>query len=139
METGRSPRESEPGGIAAASVIDLIEALSHQGFSHSLACLSARDWAATIRRRRKSPPRKDAVVKVLGEAGCELRMIEVHAAVEDLLGEPVSRSSAKNSLARGCRRRRPVFERVGRGRYRLIASTAELRAQISLSPPRSMA
>jgi hypothetical protein len=104
--------------------------------------LSARGWAATIRRRRKSPPRKerrfaevgDAVVKVLGEAGCELRMIEIHAAVEDLLGEPVSRSSVKNYLARGCRRRLPVFERVGRGRYRLIASTAELRGANIVEP-----
>jgi hypothetical protein len=75
------------------------------------------------------PPRKerrfaevgDAVVKVLGEACCALRTIEIHAAVEDLLGEPVSRSTVKNYLARGCRRRPPVVERVGRGRYRLIA------------------
>jgi hypothetical protein len=48
-------------------------------------------------------------------------MIEIHAAVEDLLGDAVSRSSVKNYLARGCHRRRPVVERVGHGRYRLIA------------------
>ena len=47
-------------------------------------------------------------------------MIEVHAAVEDLIGEPVSRSSVKNYLAMGCRRRKPVLERCGHGRYRLI-------------------
>lgn len=60
-------------------------------------------------------------MKVLGEAGGELRMIEIHAAVEDLLGGAVSRSSVKNYLAKGCRRRRPLVERVGHGRYRLIA------------------
>lgn len=48
-------------------------------------------------------------------------MIEIHAAVEDRLGEPVSRSSVKNYLAKGCQRRRPVLERTGRGRYRALA------------------
>jgi hypothetical protein len=48
-------------------------------------------------------------------------MIEIHAAIEDLLGEPVAQSSVKNYLARGCRRRRPVVERVSHGRYRLIS------------------
>ena len=47
-------------------------------------------------------------------------MIEIHAAVEDLLGDVVSRSSVKNYLAKGCRRRLQVVERVGHGRYRLI-------------------
>jgi len=57
---------------------------------------------------------------VLAHDGREMRMSEIHAAVEDLLGTPVSRSSVKNYLARGCWRRRPVLERVSHGRYRLI-------------------
>jgi hypothetical protein len=60
----------------------------------------------------------DAVVQVLTEAGNELRMMDIHAAVEDLLGEPVSSSSVKNYLTRGCKRPIPLFERVTRGRYR---------------------
>jgi hypothetical protein len=48
-------------------------------------------------------------------------MVEIHEAVEELLGEPVSRSSVKNYLAKGCSSRKTqLFERVGRGRYRLL-------------------
>jgi hypothetical protein len=60
------------------------------------------------------------VLKVLTEATGELRMIEIHAAVEELLGDSVSRSSVKNFLARGCQRSKPLLERTGHGRYRLI-------------------
>jgi hypothetical protein len=52
-------------------------------------------------------------------------MVEIHAAVEDLLDEPVSRSSVKNYLARGSQRKRRRIERVGRGRYRLFAATGQ--------------
>jgi hypothetical protein len=52
-------------------------------------------------------------------------MIEVHAAVEELLGESVSRSSVKNYLAKGAQRRRPVLERVGHGRYALLSREPE--------------
>jgi hypothetical protein len=61
----------------------------------------------------------DAVVQVLRAADRELRVIEIHAAAEDLLGGALSRSSVKNYLARGCQRRRPVIERLARGLYRL--------------------
>jgi hypothetical protein len=48
-------------------------------------------------------------------------MYEVHLAVEELLGEPVPRSSVKNYLASGATTRKTkLFERVGRGRYRLL-------------------
>jgi hypothetical protein len=49
-------------------------------------------------------------------------MIEIHAAVEELLGEPVSRSTVKNYLVRGSQRPRRRIERVSRGRYRFIHS-----------------
>jgi len=62
----------------------------------------------------------DAVVQVLREAGSELRFIEVHERVERLLSDDVSRSSVKNYLAQGCLRQQPLFERVSRGRYRLL-------------------
>ena len=61
------------------------------------------------------------MVRVLADAGGILRMMEIHRAVEELLGESVSRSSVKNYLASGTdRRKAQLFERVGRGRYRLI-------------------
>jgi hypothetical protein len=70
--------------------------------------------------RRKFGAVGDAVVQVLEEAGCGLRMMDIHLSVEELLGESVSRSSVKNYLARGTDgRKTPLFERVGHGRYRL--------------------
>jgi hypothetical protein len=59
----------------------------------------------------------DAVTIVLGSSG-EMRPRDIHAAVEVLLGRTVSISSVKNCLARDVDSR---FERVGRGRYRVIA------------------
>jgi len=57
----------------------------------------------------------------LRKPGSELRVTDVHAAVEELLGEPVSRSSVKNYLAAGADHRKTrLFERVSRGRYRLL-------------------
>jgi hypothetical protein len=48
-------------------------------------------------------------------------MIEIHLAVEKLLGESVARSSVKNYLCSGTdNRKTQLFERVSRGRYRLI-------------------
>jgi hypothetical protein len=42
-----------------------------------------------------------------------------HARVERLLGEPIPKSSVKNSLAKRSSGADPLFERVGRGLYRL--------------------
>ena len=94
---------------SAPSEIDLIEALSHQSFSEKAASLSARDWTVATRPHSNPPTRKrrrfgevgDAVVQVLRKAGWELRMIE--------------------------RRRLPVIERVGHGRYRLIETAPSVR------------
>jgi len=44
---------------------------------------------------------------------------EVRLAVEDLLGHPVFEHSISSCLAAGARRRKPLFERVARGRYTL--------------------
>jgi hypothetical protein len=79
-------------------------------------------WDRSSRRLQTNRNRKfgtvgDAVVQVLARASCELRMIEIHTAVEELLAGSISRSSVKNFLAKGCQRRTPVFERTGHGRY----------------------
>jgi hypothetical protein len=61
----------------------------------------------------------EAVVTVLGSAD-ELRMCDVHEAVEVLLGETVPRSTIKNCLAGKSVGKAKRFERVGWGRYRLV-------------------
>ena len=70
--------------------------------------------------RRKFGSLRDAIVAVLQEADRELRVREVHAAVEQLLGEPVSRGSVKSYLRVGCRRKQPLFAYSGPRGYRLL-------------------
>lgn len=43
------------------------------------------------------------MVQVLSQASSELRFIEIHQSVEELLGGPVARSSVKNALAKASR------------------------------------
>jgi hypothetical protein len=90
----------------------------------------ARDWKqADLRRpsavgvasdgRRKFGVVRDSIVAVLEQAGCEVRVRDIHHGVEELLAEPVSRSSVRNYLRKGCRRRTPLFEYRGSRGYRL--------------------
>lgn len=61
-----------------------------------------------------------AAVKEVLEASAEpMQAIAIHAAVQELLSEPVAWSSVKNCLSEGVRGRSRRFERVGYGRYRL--------------------
>jgi hypothetical protein len=70
--------------------------------------------------RRKFGTVRDAIVAVLKQAGSELRVRDIHEGVEKLLGDSVSRSSVKDYLRKGCRRKDPLFEYRGRGCYRLL-------------------
>lgn len=60
----------------------------------------------------------EAIVRVLGDQE-PMQAKEVHAAVEVLLGQPVSWSSVKAALAANVRGPSPRFVRVAKGRYRL--------------------
>ena len=60
-----------------------------------------------------------AVVKVLASAQRPLTVLEVQAAVVDLLGHPVSKGSINYCLSTGTLGDEPRFERVSRGCYRL--------------------
>lgn len=64
-----------------------------------------------------------AVVKVLAAAQRPMRGPEVRAAVERLLGHPVSKDSIAWCLSAGARGEKPRFERVAYGRYRLLPRT----------------
>jgi hypothetical protein len=130
-ELTRKSHRNELHRIHATLRRDLFQSLSHVVFGGQLERLTARDWQVLPPSSRKALQKTtskrdfgevgDAIVQVLAGAPFELRVIEIHAAVEDLLGEPVSRSSVKNYLARGCDRRKTLlFERVSRGRYCLL-------------------
>jgi hypothetical protein len=62
-----------------------------------------------------------AVTEVLGAAREPMRARMIHTTVEELVGEPVSWSSVKSCLASDVGGKSPRFERVGRGRYRLVS------------------
>lgn len=64
-----------------------------------------------------------AVVKVLSTADHPMRLREIRAAVGELLGQPVSVDSLNWSLRKGCHGKRPCFERVTYGIYRLRSQT----------------
>jgi hypothetical protein len=49
-----------------------------------------------------------------------MRAKEIRAGVEELLGSPVSRHLIKSHLHGGYHRDPPRFERLARGRYRLL-------------------
>jgi hypothetical protein len=68
----------------------------------------------------------DAIVRVLAERQKPMRLKEIHAAVEALLGEPVRWASVKASLAGNISGSSPRFIRVGRGKYGLASGTREL-------------
>jgi hypothetical protein len=49
-----------------------------------------------------------------------MRVAQVHAAVEALLGEAVSKDSVSWCLSTGVRRQERLFVRVARGRYVVV-------------------
>lgn len=104
--------------------VDLIEALSHPEVAGRLEQLSLRQPRAWTRSRRDHGQLRteyssvlDAVKTVL-LAGSPLRVVEVHALVEEHLNRIVPKSSVKNALARNARGPDSAFIRVAQGRYR---------------------
>lgn len=69
-----------------------------------------------------------AIMGALGASVEPMRVRDIHAEVEELLGQHVSPSAIKNWLGRNLRGEHPVVVRLGRGRYRLIVSNGRLTA-----------
>ena len=110
--------------------MDLVGRLSNHDLTKLLERLTAHDWKQADRPhpsasgvapdgRRKFGTVRDAIVQVVANAGSELRVRETQKGVEEVLGGPVSHSSVKDYLRKGCRRRAPLFEYRGRDGYRL--------------------
>jgi hypothetical protein len=87
----------------------------------SVRASDAPPRAITSQRRRARRPGwvHDAVVRVLVDHGGPMRATHVHAAVEVLLGEPVSDHSVSWALAAHVRGPVASFVRVARGLYAL--------------------
>ena len=110
--------------------MDLIGRLSNHDLTTLFQRLTAHDWKQTDPPqrgrsgiapdgRRKFGTVRDAIVQVLDHAGSELRVMDIQEGVEKVLDSPVSTSSVKDYLRKGCRRRVPLFEYRGRDGYRL--------------------
>ena len=104
---------------------------SNQEFQGLLQSLTSRATdQAVVRRSRRQEGWPDgrrafgtvrnAIVAVLAEAGCEMKVKAVHTGVEQLLGKSVSRHSVSGYLAVRARGSRPLFERTHHGHYRLL-------------------
>jgi hypothetical protein len=114
-----------------AAVGDALAALSAPEVRVRLACLAKKlavlrasessPRAIMSRRRRARRPGwvLDAVCRVLEDhsAGGPMRPIVVHAAVEALIGEKVSKDSVNWVLTSHSAGPSPLFCRVARGRY----------------------
>lgn len=122
-------------GLAGGVVADLLGALGDRETRSSLSHLAERLTALkasdalpqAIRRQRQRAHRPgwvmDAVVRVLADEGGPMHRRKVHAAVERLLGLPVSKDSVDWCLSNGARTKEQRFERVSPGCYRLFGST----------------
>lgn len=70
--------------------------------------------------RRKFGAVSGAIMTVLAQAESEMRMKDIHAAVESILGGSVSRHSVSDYLLTRSKGPRPLFERTARSWYRLL-------------------
>jgi hypothetical protein len=107
------------GVLGAYSNHDTQERLRR--LAEKLDCLAASGASPSPTTRRDRRLRSglvpEAIVRVLGEAGEPMRVRDVHAVVEQLLGQPVSPSAVKTWLARHAVGDRATVMRLGRGRY----------------------
>jgi hypothetical protein len=91
-----------------------------------LAALKASDTPPRVIRRQRRRPRRpgwvvDAVARVMADQEEPMRVAQVHAEVEVLLGKFVSKDSVSWCLSAGAHRKGQLFVRVARGRYVLGA------------------
>ena len=108
----------------------LVGRLSNPDLQTLFQTLMVTDWkqeAPGVRRAQGVAPDgrhrfgtvRDAIVQVLTVEPLGLRARDVHARVELLLDESVSRSSVNSMLALRCQGENKLFNRLGRGHYRL--------------------
>lgn len=125
----RGSKSNQGSAPVEALVPEVLAALADQEARASLDRLAKklarlRDSGApprAIESRRKRARRPgwvhDAVVRVLADHEGPMRATQVHAAVEALLGEPVSADSVSWALSADVRGPVPSFVRIARGRY----------------------
>jgi hypothetical protein len=126
----RQRRHPQAGLTSAVRSMDLVGRLSNQEFQGLLQRLTSSD-CHQVRRTRADPNGpapdgrrpfgqvKELVAQALQGQPSGLRVRDVHARAELLLGEPVSWGSVKAALNRLSKGDNPRFVRIYRGWYRL--------------------
>jgi hypothetical protein len=107
------------GALSNPDLQDLFQGLTSQRRRKQRRRQSTSTDGPSPDGRRSFGSVRSAIVQVLTEAESDLRVREIWAEVERLLGEPVSRHSVKSYLHRRTYSSKPIFERVSHGRYRL--------------------
>lgn len=107
----------------------LIGALSNTGFQQRLKRLNhlrekllaraATNPRPSRKLKRRCGAVQDAIITVLQAATEPMRVGEVHAAVEDTLGGPVSLDTVNSCLSTGARGEHARFQRIRTGWYRV--------------------
>ena len=117
----------------AAESMGLVRVLSNPQTDVLYQRLTKRDWPQ-VRREKASPHDRSrdgklkfgtvsgALMEVLAAADRPMRYVEIRAAVEQQLGMTVAASSVKQLLSDEANHRKPRFERVARGTYRIRRS-----------------
>jgi hypothetical protein len=116
--------------IVVLVATDLVGRLSNRFTSDLLKFLTLGSWRKDEHQtasangpardgRRPFGSIRDVVIHVLANEPLGLRARDVHARVELLLGERVSRSSVKTTLALRCQGKNRPFVRLWRGYYLL--------------------
>ena len=119
------------GGLSNTSIQGLLQCLTEH--PQDQAPRPRRLRAGWSDGRREFGTVDDAVVAVLNARGTEMRARDIHTAVEELLGERVSRYSVADSLRRKSRGRRQLFVRAGYSVYAL-APPREAHARGAIPP-----
>ncbi len=73
-------------------------------------------------RRLRSGLIPKAIMRVLTDPVQPMQVCDIHAAVEDVLGQSVSLGSVKSWLCKHSHGERPLFVRLERGRYGLATT-----------------
>ena len=126
-----SNQHSGASGNLVAEVTKVLASADRSRLSHvakrlkQLRASDAQPRAIKSRRQRDRRPGwvTDAVIRVLADEGRPMRLTHVHAAVERLLSDSVSKDSVGWCLSSGAGGKEPRFERVSYGCYRLIRSS----------------
>ena len=107
------------GGLSNHSFVDVLDCLTPDGSDQGLdpPRLERAGWPDG---RRKFGEVSGAIMVVLSETASEMRLRDIHAEVERVLGGRVSFQSVADYLLKRSKGSRPLFIRTRYGHYQLL-------------------